>query len=289
MTTWTDSAKRELERYLQEHRGDFTAADATTEARIQRIRVQVLEEASRRRSPEVTDQIVRDVLARITAENARRSAAGAAALNAPFGSFIFGVILPLITIAIEVTTKFCAGIFFDPIPSIPHLITVAAVPAINFWVWRALRRDDVAGRSSRLLFMCGVAAGVSVVYTALYLPLLPFSVIAVLAYGIGLLPMTPVATLFVSSRLWRRVAAQSGRSTPGWMGAAAGLLAVCLISVPSAVTAFALHKIGSGSEDDMRRAVSWLRTFGSESALVRQCYANNEGWFGMLAIYRRRQ
>jgi hypothetical protein len=54
--------------------------------------------------------------------------------------FFAGVIMPAISITVEATTHICAETFFDPIPTILHLLLVIVVPVLQFHVWFAIRR-----------------------------------------------------------------------------------------------------------------------------------------------------
>ena len=55
-------------------------------------------------------------------------------------TFFAGVIMPAISITVEATTHICAEVFFDPIPTIWHLLLVIFVPLAQFQVWFAIRR-----------------------------------------------------------------------------------------------------------------------------------------------------
>jgi len=55
-------------------------------------------------------------------------------------TLIFGVILPSISILVEATTHICAEVFFDPIPTLWHLLLVVFVDNVDN-VNRALHPD----------------------------------------------------------------------------------------------------------------------------------------------------
>src|ERR1041385_6811126 len=55
-------------------------------------------------------------------------------------TFFAGVIMPAISISVEATTHICADTFFDPIPTIWHLLFVIFVPLAQLQVWFAIRR-----------------------------------------------------------------------------------------------------------------------------------------------------
>lgn len=49
-----------------------------------------------------------------------------------------GIILPLIALIVELTTKMCASAFFDPIPTIGHIFLVGSVPVLFFIIYLTL-------------------------------------------------------------------------------------------------------------------------------------------------------
>ncbi len=53
-------------------------------------------------------------------------------------TLLAGVILPSISILVETTTHICAEDFFDPIPTLWHVLLVVFVPLDNLQVWLAV-------------------------------------------------------------------------------------------------------------------------------------------------------
>ena len=43
----------------------------------------------------------------------------------------FGVFLPALTLVIELITRICSGIPFDPVPTVFHIVLIALVPLVN--------------------------------------------------------------------------------------------------------------------------------------------------------------
>jgi hypothetical protein len=78
-----------------------------------------------------------------------------------------------------------------------HAFLVACVPMAN-----ALGLVATMEHSPRLvrtaLIVNGAALGISAVYTAVFLPLLPLSVLAVLFFGMGLLPLAPLLSFLMA-------------------------------------------------------------------------------------------
>jgi hypothetical protein len=188
------------------------------------------------------------------------------------GSLIVASVFPTIVFVVELVTGLCAGTFFDPVPTIGHLVLISLVPAVNFLLWRTLRASEVA--PSWLLVAGGAAIAVASSYSLLFLPMLPFALIAILLVGIGLLPFAPVASLVFAVRwtmelaVWRE---HSGRLTIG--GVAMGVVALLLVDLPATVTQISLHRYG-GDAGDRRRAVVLMRALGDRDMLLRQSYGD---------------
>ncbi|HZB43737.1 MAG TPA: hypothetical protein VE360_00765, partial [Pyrinomonadaceae bacterium] len=90
-----------------------------------------------------------------------------------------GVILPSISIVVETTTHICAETFFDPIPTLWHVLLVVFVPLANLQVWLAVRKGRT-DRGALLGAANAVAVGVSLFYTIVYLPLLPLAFVGLI-------------------------------------------------------------------------------------------------------------
>jgi hypothetical protein len=183
-----------------------------------------------------------------------------------------GVLLPLVTLGVELTTRMCTDALFDPLPTMFHIFLVALVPLANFLVWRALRLSDV---SPRLALLNGAAIGIAVFYSVVFLPLIPIAAVAVVYFGLGLLPLTPLVSLIASIRLrmhLSRFARDSRLRAPLWPGLVAGLLALLAIELPATVTRIGMEIATAETHETRLRGIQWLRVVGSEEVLLRHCY-----------------
>lgn len=83
-----------------------------------------------------------------------------------------GVILPIFTLGFEASTHVSGESFFDPIPSLAHIVLLALVPLANAWLLFELSR-----RVPRLPHGLGafnaLAIGIAAFHALLYLPLTP--------------------------------------------------------------------------------------------------------------------
>ncbi len=196
-----------------------------------------------------------------------------------------GVIMPAISITVEATTHICADIFFDPIPTIWHLLLVIFVPLAQLHVWFALRR----GSTDRLAlagFLNAVTIGISVFYTIVYLPLAPMALFALL-FGLGLLPLAPflslVGSLIMRHKLKRLAATLPQQrsfavKTSGLLtGLALTAAVIGVVELPATLTRVGLHFAASASPQTRNDGIRFLRTYGSKDALLRSCYGRT-GW-----------
>jgi hypothetical protein len=167
----------------------------------------------------------------------------------------FGVILPLITLGVELFTRMCARDLFDPMPTYWHSLLVAMVPAANLMGWFELRKGTAEYRLASGITN-GLAIGVSLFYTAVFLPVIPIGIVAIAMAGLGILPLAPplalIAGLVLSRRLRRLRLAQNQAGISGpvggryvWAGLAIALLALLLIELPATVTRLNLQLAAS--------------------------------------------
>ncbi len=187
----------------------------------------------------------------------------------------FGVVFPLLVIGIEISTGMCAVEFFDPIPTILHVIFATLVPLVNLAVWLVVRRGLTW--NARLLGMAnGFAIGVAAYYTALFLPLLPLALIGIM-FLIGFLPMAPLFALVVALRgrmHLRHFLKKKGESgVPGLIpGLALFLLVMVCINAQSTLTRVGLQMAASEQHAQSVKGIRLLRAFGDEELLTRACY-----------------
>jgi hypothetical protein len=285
MNALTPSAREELERYFEESRPRLVAAGADPDEVVEDLRRRLGEELAGQAASSVGPEELRGLLRRFGPV-----AAGVPALSrlpAPRrgrsflgqGAFwLFGLVLPLATIATELVLGWSAEILFDPMPSAWHVLACLLVPAAQVYAWRALGGPGRPRAS--VLAANGIAAGVSGFYALLYLPFVPLGLIGLLLLGLGLLPLTPLlsfVTAMVLRRSLRRRARDAGvpARRPFWLGVAAGLVLLSALDLPQTVTRVAAGRIASGDSSESRSALALLRRFGSEASLLRMCYVES--------------
>ncbi|MES2055182.1 MAG: VIT domain-containing protein [Pseudomonadota bacterium] len=182
-------------------------------------------------------------------------------------ALIVGSVFPTLVILIELITGLCAGSFFDPMPTLGHIVLVASVPAINSFLWRATQREG-ASRPA-LIILGGAAMGIAAGYALVFLPMLPIALVAIILFGFGLLPFAPVGSLIVAIRLTNHLAAwteHSGRRIA--TGVMIGFAALIAVDAPVTATYLAVGW-WQGNTANQQRAVSVMRMIGDRDVLFR--------------------
>ena len=191
-----------------------------------------------------------------------------------------GVILPAISIAVEATSHICAAEFFDPIPTVWHLLLVIFVPAANLQVWWAVAKGETE-RGKLLGFTNAIAIAISIFYTIVYIPLMPMAFIAIILMGLGLLPLAPMTSLIsgliLRRQLRRIVPERSFTLKPRGLLTACVLtfVAMALIQLPVSLTRIGLQMATSDSAERRAKGLRWLRIIGNQNYLLSECYGRS--------------
>ena len=204
-------------------------------------------------------------------------------------TLIAGIIVPAIAITVEAGTHICARMYFDPIPSVWHLMLVTLMPLAQLHVWYAIRR----GAPDRLTvsgYINAAVIAVSLFYSICYLPFVPVAVLTVLIL-VGVLPLSPLLSLIAAITMrqqLRKIAAAAPQKNLalGIKGLliAFGLTfgAIVVIELPATLTRYGLQMAASSSPETRTRGIRFLRTYGSKDHLLRSCYNQSRGTTDML-------
>jgi len=196
------------------------------------------------------------------------------------------LVLPSVSILVEIASGICAQMFFDPLPTVWHKVLVIAVPLANLLVIHGLWWGD-AGYHWRLGVANGLAVAVSTYYTIIYLPITPLALVAVLFVGLGLLALAPVLSLIASALCLRQLqmlAREGGEVYASHrkpmrdfgFGFALAALILIAIEVPVIVTRVWMAKAASDSQAESARAINLLRRYGHEKTLLAACDPQRE-------------
>ncbi|MES2351170.1 MAG: VIT domain-containing protein [Pseudomonadota bacterium] len=195
---------------------------------------------------------------------------------------IFGVLLPIVTLALEATFRIAQGTFFDPLPTIYHGLLIAMVPLANALLVQDIVMERPAmSPAAALLHAFGM--GVSLIYAIQFLPLTPIAPIAIIWFGFGFLPLAPLLSL-VAAILGRKALGRMWGATPRflWRGMALALVAYIALDTPAAVTRIGLQMATSEAPETRLRGVRWLRAIGNEEMMLRHCQPQSGMASGLL-------
>jgi Vault protein inter-alpha-trypsin domain len=191
-----------------------------------------------------------------------------------FGFIIFaGIILPLVTLIFELTTRMCATEIFDPIPSLWHVLVVALVPLANAQILWSIYRNKL-DRIGFLAWISTISAGSTLFYSIFFLPLTPLSLIGIMIYGLGFLALSPMlalwATLLLRKDLVRRV---SKPSFPlNWLGLGTGFLIVAAViglsELRFVVTRIGLEMATAENVETREDGIDFLRKYGNDDYIL---------------------
>jgi len=196
-------------------------------------------------------------------------------------ALLFGTGLPAIAILIELLSGWCAAVFFDPMPSFAHLLLISTVPIINLLIWMMLRSGAVAPKW--LAVAAGASIAVSATYALLFLPILPIAVVAIVFFGVGLLPFGPAIATLLAIRWVRRIEtweAPAGR----WitLGAGTGVLLLTAADLPATAVHLSLSRY-AGSTTDRDSAVGLMRAVGNRDMLLRIAHGDDARATGLVS------
>ncbi|MBA3859265.1 MAG: hypothetical protein C0507_20360 [Cyanobacteria bacterium PR.3.49] len=190
-----------------------------------------------------------------------------------------GVILPVAATAFELTTHFCARTFFDPFPTPAHVLLFSLIPLSNFLVWMASRRNmtDLLGA---LTLGTGMAMGVAILYSLMFLPVVPLSVLAILFFGFGLLSLSPllaIPAVWKSSKYLVHLSKNQKTYFDGHqlehIGHMIILCTVVAVELPSTLTRIHISDaVNSKEPAKATESIEWLRAFGNPEVMLRACY-----------------
>ena len=287
MITWTYAAKEVLASYCRRTRENLRGSGADPDEVIDDLRRHVDEEILAAKLTLVTEEEIRRILGRVgdpvtPAEESKSAQAQPGKQGSePDGrpgkfflvcAFLFGVILPAGTLIFEWMTGISASVLFDPVPNWIQLIAVALVPIVNVWlgliaIKGKTRFPGLAG------WLSGAMLAVCAFYSVLYLPIVPFALMGIIYFGLGLVPLAPYFALIFTVALRKAAARQPGISfAPAWRSFAIGGAVLILAQAQHALTYYGMAAASSDDAAARKRGLNTLRLFGDRDLLLRTCY-----------------
>ena len=189
-------------------------------------------------------------------------------------SCILGIFLPALTLFVEVTTSMCAEVFFDPIPTVFHLLFVAAVPIVNLAtaIWVKQGAYDSSGKRLEWMVIANsIVLTIALFYALIFLPMMPIAFIGVVAWGVGFLPLSPIlavpATWLFRSYVLDVAKLRQSRTRGFVFGFALVCSFLLLIELPAAVTHVGLQLAMSNNKAVSGQGIVLLRKAATPSII----------------------
>lgn len=192
-----------------------------------------------------------------------------------FWFFHFGVLVPSLAILFEWCTHFCARHFFDPLPSSFHVLLVSLIPLCNLLLWLA-PRANLSAYYAPITLLAGMAMGIAVMYSIMFLPLASVSLMWTLALVgfFGLSPMLSMGCLWKGEGLIAHIVEQFGTFFEPHqikhVGHLVVLITVLVIEFPSTVTRIYMQI--AAKPETAAEGIHKLRQFGNKEVMLRACY-----------------
>lgn len=295
MKPWHDEAREAFDAYCESRRAELVAAGADPDEVFADWHAHIARETDAIPDATVPADAVRRLLARLDAPAGPPPAAGPPpprpgppgvpppprlSSTATVFIAIFGVLLPALTLVIELSTSMCAATFFDPLPSWINVALIALVPLANGLAIASLRRPGrPAWRTTG--WLNGLAITVGAFYALVFALLTPLALVAVLFFGLGFLPLSPL-TSFVCAlalrRRLRRAATADGLPPPAavWKTLAAAVVLLGLAAAPRIITLTGIQWAASDDAALRARGLRLLRDHGNEEELLRASYIRRQ-------------
>ncbi len=201
-------------------------------------------------------------------------------------TILLGVIVPAAALIYEGVTHQCAQTFFDPIPTVAHIVLVALVPITNLALWWTLKHGNPRHLAT-LSKLNALTIGIALFYSIVFLPLVPIGIIGV-SVLLGFLPLAPLCSLIIAVLLRRSLnrsvtASKAVRSnTRALIVLGFGLLIT--LEVPAIVTQVGLQMAAASDPIERVRGVKLLRFAGDETVLLRKCYVRSGRMVDLLSV-----
>lgn len=195
-----------------------------------------------------------------------------------------GVVLPTLALMIEAFTKTCGSAFFDPIPTPFHAGLIAAVPLVNLIL--GVKIKNGAPLSPLLMGAVGASMLTSVLYSMLFIPIMPFAAMyTALSFSalflpaiLTLLPFAPVTALLATVHYLissRSATLLPARAWVSWgTGAILAFVVFTSLEVPRVTARIGSERLAANPAD--QNTLTLMRVLADRETLLRAAYFGAE-------------
>ena len=303
MIEWTKGAKAEWESYCSQLRDKLAGSDIDAAEVIEDIHRDIESKFTETGVKVVTESEIKNTLAQIGLPDSSELNGSEHSMTAlvdntspdteqtgptklkPAGTFnikLFGIILPIIAVVVELSTGICAGMIFDPLPTVWHIILYLSIPVSNIVTLHAVE-NNLTHKYNLMGLLNSFSIGVAIVYTIFFLPLLPLSILAILAMGLGFCSLSPLLALIVLVKMRKKLKeiapSEMDQKVPGLIkGIVISLLIMVLVILPSLLTRTGIEMATSNNPETEIKGINLLRSrICSQNKLIEACYQRFNG------------
>lgn len=192
---------------------------------------------------------------------------------------IFGIILPIITLLVELTSKFCAETLLNPIPTYNHAFLIFLVPLFNLLIFSKFNEDKITtlSKNSWIILFSGITISISFYYSLLFLPFSLVAIFAIVFMGLGFLPLSPFLSFISSLICTYTLIKKSDKSISSNLikisfGALIGFIIIFLIELQCLVTNYAMIILDRHDHERKIEGLELLRKYGDLEKIKRSYY-----------------
>jgi hypothetical protein len=186
---------------------------------------------------------------------------------------LMGVIVPMVAWIFEFSSHPFGDMFFDPMPTVGHMLLIAAVPVLNLWMLTVHTRRLPLSRFHNMAM--GLVLATTAFYSLLFLPLSFLGLVCVLFWGLGLLVLSPQLAFLSALFIRYKTVRCHGGPMPWrgfWVGATVATVVLLAAHLPTIGTRVAMITAANGAVDQRATALDYLRGYGSQEAMLEACY-----------------
>jgi len=195
-----------------------------------------------------------------------------------------GIVLPLITISVELYFRLCADILFDPIPTLWHVLLVIFVPLANAYILWTLYKNRFE-RITLLGWASAFSNAISLFYALIFAPVSPLAMIGIIIYGVGLLPLSPliafIAAILMRSNILR--ASPNHLFSFRWFGTGAMLLVVIVViglsEAKFVLTRYGMELSKAADSEKQEDGLQFLRKYGDENYVLKLAHDHRKRFY----------
>jgi len=200
----------------------------------------------------------------------------------PVLAILFGLLLPPIAVGVEVATHFCADNLFNPLPTPWHVALYLLIPLATGVILWAGRADGQRWRTAAAV-LNGLALAIAAIYTIVFLPILPISVVMIMFMGLGLCGLSPVLALIAMLNSRAYLSRMQAPRRALWIGMAIGLVLMTAVELPGDLTVWGMGLAASPRATTSLHGIHLLRAVGNRRVMLECCYRDPRTTGALLA------